>query len=108
MTLYTAIERFAKSLGPIEVVTRERYVLFRSTKIFSDLVVMTDALRVAVHLGRKVEHPIYFKIVADRKRVTHVAKITTHEQLSTLNAHIKEAYEHSLAQIPKPAAPPQK
>jgi hypothetical protein len=36
----------------VEVVTRNRYALFRTTRIFADLTVMRDALRVAIHLGR--------------------------------------------------------
>ncbi len=34
--LYVALERSAKSLGPVESVTRERYVLLRSPRIFAD------------------------------------------------------------------------
>ena len=41
--LYRALEAYARSLGPIEVVVRERYVLLRSVRIFADLVVMSDA-----------------------------------------------------------------
>jgi Domain of unknown function (DUF5655) len=53
--LYAALETFAKSLGPVEFVTRERYVLLRSNRIFADLIIMSDALRIAIHLSRKVE-----------------------------------------------------
>ena len=101
--LYATLEDFAKSLGKVEVVTRERYVLFRSSKIFTDIVVMKNALRVAIHLGRRIEHPIYFKIGADRKHITHVAKITTRIQFSALKPHLREAYEFSLSGDPKSA-----
>lgn len=101
--LYTAFEDFAKSLGQVEVVTRERYVLFRSSKIFTDLVVMKDALRVAIHLGRRIERPIYFKIGTDRNHITHVAKIATHAQFSALKPHLREAYEFSLSRDSKQA-----
>jgi Domain of unknown function (DUF5655) len=101
--LYAALEDFAKSLGKVEIVTRERYVLFRSTKIFTDIVVMKDALRVAIHLGRQIEHPIYFKIGTDRKHIPHVAKITTRAQFSALKPHLREAYEFSLSQDRKSA-----
>lgn len=37
--IYDALEAFAKSLGEVEVVARERYVLFRSVRIFTDLVI---------------------------------------------------------------------
>ena len=77
MALYASVESFAKSIGPMEIVARQRYVLFRSTRIFADFVLMADALRAAVHLGRRVEHPIFFKVGTDRKKVTHVAKLRT-------------------------------
>src|SRR5262245_38452148 len=48
VSLYQSIEAFAKSLGEIELVTRDRYVLMRSRKIFADLVVMSDTLRLAI------------------------------------------------------------
>jgi len=38
--LYDLVEAFAQSLGPIEIVARERYVLLRSTRIFADLMIM--------------------------------------------------------------------
>jgi len=95
--LYAAVEAFAKSLGPIEIVARERYVLLRSTRIFADLVIMSDAVRIAVHLGRKVDHPLFFKVVTDRKKVTHVAKLKTSADFRTLRSYLKEAYDTSLA-----------
>src|SRR5919108_588181 len=73
--LYEALERFARSLGPVELVTRERYVLFRSNRIFADAVVMSDGLRLAIHLPRKVHHRLFMKVGTDRKQVTHVAKL---------------------------------
>ena len=54
--LYAALEKFARSLGPVELVTRERYVLFRSNRIFADAVIMSDAVRLAIHLPRKAQH----------------------------------------------------
>lgn len=95
--LYAAIEAFARSLGKVELVTRDRYVLMRSKKIFADLVVMRDALRLAIHLPREVRHPLFFKVAGDRRHVTHVAKIDTEEQFDALKALLREAYEHSLA-----------
>src|SRR6266498_4964215 len=97
VALYSSLESFAKTRGPVEVVARDRYVLFRSRRIFADLVVMTDALRVAVHLGRWVADPIFFKIAADRKRVSHVAKLQDETSLSTLKPYLREAYEFSIA-----------
>jgi predicted transport protein len=95
--LYGALERFVKSLGTVEVVARERYVLFRTNRIFVDLVVMSNALRVAVHLPRKVENPLFIKIASDRKQVTHVAKIDNAEMLEVLKPLLREAYEWSIS-----------
>jgi hypothetical protein len=95
--LYAAVEAFAHSLGPIEIVTRERYVLLRSTRIFADFVVMTDALRVAIHLRRQVDDPIFFKVVRNDRTITHVAKLRTDADLEVVKPRLKEAYEFSLA-----------
>jgi hypothetical protein len=94
--LYAAIESFARSLGPIELVTRDRYVLLRSVRVFADLVIMTEAVRVAVHLGRKVDVPMFFKVVADRRFVTHVAKLKARKELEPVKPFLKEAYEFSV------------
>ncbi len=94
--LYEALESFATSLGPIEVVTGDRYVLLRSVRIFADLVIMADAVRVAVHLGRKVDSPIFFKVGSDRRFVSHVAKLKNAKDLERLKPFLKEAYRFSL------------
>ena len=54
VALYDSVESFAKSLGSIEIVARERYVLLRTVRIFADMVIMTDAVRIAIHLERRV------------------------------------------------------
>jgi hypothetical protein len=97
VVLYDALERFATSLGPVEFVTRERYVLLRSRRIFADLVVMTDALRLAIHLSRKVEHRLFIKVAADRKHVTHVAKLHDMAELDAMKLFLREAYEYSVS-----------
>lgn len=93
---YAAIEAFVKSLGEIEIVSRDRYVLFRSVRIFTDLNIMADAVRVAIHLERRVEDPRFIKVVADRKKVTHVAKLQSESDVDAIKAYIKEAYDVSL------------
>ncbi len=95
--LYDALERFAASLGSVEFVTRERYVLLRSRRIFADVVVMTDALRLAIHLSRKVEHRLFIKVGTDRKQVTHVAKLHEMEELNAMKPFLREAYEYSVS-----------
>jgi predicted transport protein len=94
--LYEALEAFAKSLGPIELVTRERYVLFRSTRIFADLVVRPASLRLAIHLPRKAEHALFVKIAADRRHVSHVAELRGPRDLAAMKPFLKAAYEHSV------------
>ena len=95
--LFDAIERFATSLGSVEVVARERYVLFRSKRIFADLVVMSDALRLAIHLSRKADHRLFTKVAADRNQVTHVAKVHDMEEFNDLKPFLREAYEYSVS-----------
>jgi hypothetical protein len=94
--LYNLVEAFARSLGPIEVVARERYVLLRSVRIFADLVIMADAVRIAIHLKRKVTDPIFFKVGADARHVTHVAKLHTQKDFAAIKPYLKEAYRASL------------
>lgn len=96
--LYTALERFVKSLGPVEFVTRERYVLLRSNRIFADLVIMSGALRLAVHLSRRASNRLFVKIGSDRKHVTHVAKLQTLAEFETMKPFLREAYEFSISQ----------
>ncbi len=100
MALFSSLESFARTLGPVEFVARDRYVLFRSRRIFADLVVMTDALRVAVHLGRRVDNPIFFKVGADRKHVSHVAMLRDEKGLSALKPYLREAYAFSVSSPP--------
>ena len=81
----------------MEFVTRERYVLLRSKRIFADAVIMSDALRLAIHLPRKAEHRLFLKVALDRKHVTHVAKLHAIEELELLKPFLREAYEHSIS-----------
>lgn len=95
--LYAALETFAKSLGPVEFVTRERYVLLRSDRIFADLVIMPDAIRCAIHLPRQAKHALFIKIALDRKHVTHVAKLHDLDELEAMKPFLREAYEYSIS-----------
>jgi predicted transport protein len=95
--LYVALERFVKSLGAVEFVSRERYVLFRTNRIFADLVVMSNALRIAIHLSRNVKHHLFVKVALDRRQVTHVAKIHNVEGLEAMKPFLREAYEYSIS-----------
>jgi len=96
VALYAALEAFARSLGPVELVTRERYVLFRSTRIFADAVILSDAVRLAIHLPRRAEHELFVKVGSDRKQVTHVAKLRALEELEAMKPFLREAHEFSV------------
>lgn len=95
--LYEHVEAFVKSLGPVECVTRERYILFRSRRVFADAVVMTDALRLAIHLARRVEHSAFIKVVTEGKQVTVVVKLRQLNEFEAMKPFLREAYEHALA-----------
>ena len=95
--LYGALENFVKTLGPVEFVTRERYVLLRSRRIFADLVVMSHALRVAIHLSQEAPNrDLFVKVVGDRRHVTHVAKVTNAQGLEAIKPFLRQAYDDSL------------
>jgi uncharacterized protein DUF5655 len=98
--LYAALETFAKSLGPVEFVTRERYVLLRTHRIFADLTIMSDALRLAVHLSREAKNPLFMKVGSSGKKVTHVAKLHTMDEFDIMKPFLREAYEYSISQGP--------
>jgi hypothetical protein len=90
--LYRKLAATIDGFGAVEVVTRDRYVLFRTTRIFTDLTVTRDALRVVIHLGRKVSAPCFVKIGGD-KRVSHVALIRTEEELRAIQPFLLEAFQ---------------
>lgn len=95
--VYELIEACAEALGPVEIVTRQRYALFRSVRIFADLTMMTSCVRLVIHLQRRVEDPAFSKIVASEKRaVSHVAKLTTPGEWEAVQGYFEEAYRVSL------------
>jgi hypothetical protein len=91
--LYRTLETAVTSFGEVEVVTRDRYALFRTTRIFADLTVMKDALRVVVHLAREVGAPCFVKIGPSGKRVSHVALVRTPRELRTVMPFLHEAFD---------------
>ena len=90
--LYRKLETTVRSFGEVEVVTRDRYALFRTTRIFADLTVMRDALRVVVHLDRRVNATCFIKIGPSGNRVSHVVLVRTAEDLSTLMPFLRDAF----------------
>jgi hypothetical protein len=93
VALYGKLEATMRSFGAVEVVARDRYALFRTTRIFTDLTVMRDALRVVIHLGREVSAPYFIKVGRTGKLVSHVTKIRTSAELRVITPLLREAYE---------------
>ena len=90
--LYRKLEATVEGFGGVEVVTRNRYALFRTTRIFADLTVTRDALRVVIHLGRKASAAYFIKVVQGDKRVSHVAHVRTGADLRAIVPFLREAY----------------
>ena len=96
VALYEALEGMAKSCGAIEVVAKDRCALFRTTRIFADVVFMKDALRLALQLDRVVEHPLFFKTVQDpRGRVQQVAKLHDLAELRAIEPYLRQAHRYA-------------
>lgn len=91
--VYRQLESRVRGFGTVEVVTRDRYALFRTTRIFADLTVTRDALRVVVHLGRKVSAPCFIKIGPAGPRVSHVILVRTAGDLRTAMPFLREAFD---------------
>lgn len=91
--LYGKLEATVRGYGDVEVVTRDRYALFRTTRIFADLTVMKDALRVVIHLGHKVGAPCFVKSGKHGGRVLHVALVRTPKELGTILPFLREAFD---------------
>jgi predicted transport protein len=103
--LYRKLETAVRSFGEVEVVTRNRYALFRTTRIFADLTVTRDALRVVVHLGRKVSAPYFIKTGPTGNRVSHVVLVRTAEDLRTIMPFLREAFDLAVSEKPERGRP---
>jgi predicted transport protein len=91
--LYSRLEATVCRLGTVEIVTRDRYVLFRTTRIFADMTFMRDALRLVVHLGREVRAPYFIKVQRGTDgRVAHVTKVHSTKELHVVTPFLREAY----------------
>src|SRR5260370_39168007 len=90
--LYRKLETTVRGFGEVEVVTRDRYALFRTTRIFADLTVTRDALRVVVHLGRKVSAPYIIKIGPSGNSVSHAVLVRTTGDLVMVMPFLREAF----------------
>ncbi len=91
--LYRTLETTVKHFGNVEVVTHDRYALFRTTRIFADLTVMRDALRVVIHLNRTASAPYFIKVGYYNTRISHVALVRTGEDLCAITPFLREAFD---------------
>lgn len=98
--LYRKLEGTVRRFGDVEVVTRDRYALFRTTRIFADLTVMRDALRVVFHVGRKVGAPWIIKSAASGNRVSHVVLVRTADELRAVMPFLREAFDLAVSEQP--------
>src|SRR5215831_1196537 len=96
--LYRKLETSVKGFGQVEVVTRDRYALFRTTRIFADLTVTRDALRVVIHLGRKVNAPCFNKVGPSGNRISHVTLVRTAGDLRTVMPFLREAFDLAVSE----------
>lgn len=97
VALYERLERAARENGEVEVVAKDRYALFRSTRVFADVVFMKDALRLALQLDRRFDDALFFKTVEDeRGRVQQVAKLHDDQELERMLPYLRHAYRYSL------------
>jgi hypothetical protein len=73
--------------------------MFRTTRVFTDLTVTRDALRVVIHLGRKVSAPYFVKIREADKRVSHVALVRTDEELRTIKPFLLGVFNLAAGEV---------
>ena len=91
--LYTKLEQALRRLDEVEIVHRGRYALFRTTRIFADLVFMKDALRLMVVLDREVRDPCFIKVGRmSAHRVGHVAMLRSAADLRAARPYLIEAH----------------
>jgi hypothetical protein len=95
VALFAALERYAESLGPVEFIARERYIILRSNHIFADVIMLGDSLRIVIHLPRMARHPLFKKISAERQWVSHTAKVRSRAELEQLQPFLKGAWEYA-------------
>ena len=99
VVLYGSLEDTVRNFGEVEIVTRERYALFRTTRIFADLTVMRDALRLVVHLDREVLAPCFVKVQRGAPhRIAHVTLLRTPSELRAVVPYLEEAYRLAVSE----------
>ena len=95
--LYVTLEDRVRAWDGVEIVYARRTALFRTTRIFADLVFMTDALRLALLLDHEAKDPIFVDSGRmSTNRVAHVTKIRTAAQLRVAMPYLREAHGFAL------------
>ena len=103
VALYAQVEKIVGGFAGVEILTRGRYALFRTTRIFADLVFMKDALRLAILLDRTAGDPIFFKVGRmSRTRIGHVARITKPGDVRAVVPYLREAWRFARSEDQKP------
>jgi hypothetical protein len=59
---------------------------------------MRDALRVVIHLARKVRAPYFIKIGQSGNRVSHVALVRTAKDLRTILPFLRGAFDLAVSE----------
>lgn len=93
VALFEALEAQVRGFGPVEFVPREKYIIIRSKHIFADLVMLADSLRLVVHLPHMVRHPLFRKVMADGRWVSHEAKLRKQDELTQMEPYLRAAWE---------------
>ncbi len=95
--LYTALEKDVKKWRGVEIVYKRSYALFRTTRVFADLVFMKDCLRLAMVLETEMPSPIFFKVgKMSANRVGHVTKLRTKSDLKKAMVFLKVAHRYAM------------
>ena len=95
--LYLELEKTLKKLKGVEILVKRRYALFRTTRIFADMVFMKDALRLAVLLDHQSPDPMFIESLhMSALRVAHVTRVRTAAELRAVMPYLKEAYRFAM------------
>ena len=95
VALYRALEKVVATLPGVEIVTKDRYALFRTTRIFADAVFMKDCLRLAIHLGRAVTDAAFAKVAQGDRHVSHVVMLRRDADVRAITPYLEEAHGFS-------------
>lgn len=96
--LYGTLEKTVRSWKGVEIVIAKRCALFRTTRIFADMVFMTDALRLALLLDHQAKDPIFFKSGRmSTNRFAHVMLIRTAAELRAAMPYLKDAHRFAIS-----------